>query len=274
VVSPIFGLQGDVTGALYGLRTYRVPEQKRIRPLEAQVVQLLAAAVGANMARLTATRTRLQLEQFCPPELVRELEKNPALLEPQTQEVTVLVSDLRGFTAMSERLGAQTICRLVRDLMERLSDRVREKGGIVVDYAGDGLLAMWNAPLPQNDHVVRACRAALAMRGELPGLNAQWQNVVGEPLNLGIGLNTGPAQVGNTGTSHMWRYGALGHTVNLASRVQDATKKLGFPLLITGSTRDRLPDTFTTTRVGRAPLRGVADEVVLYELSSETAPVP
>ncbi len=274
VVSPIFGWQGEVVGALYGLRSFRGETKSRIRPLEAQVVQLLAASIGANLARGAAMRTRVQLEQFCSAELVRELERNPALLEANTQEVTVLVSDLRGFTAMSERLGAQTICRLVRDLMERLSQRIRERGGFVVDYAGDGLLAMWNAPVPQGDHAVRACRAALAMRGELPALNAVWQGVVGEPLKLGIGINTGPAQVGNTGTSHLIRYGPVGHTVNLASRVQDATKKLGVPLLLTSTTRDLLPANFVTTRVGRAQLPGVADGVLLFELQSETGSLP
>jgi adenylate cyclase len=271
VASPIFGLQEDVIGALCGLRSSRHLDKTRIRPLEAQVVQLLAAAVGAHLARVTATRTRLQLEQFASAELVRQLERDPSLLEARTQEVTVLVSDLRGFTRISERLGAQLTCRLVRDLMERLSDRVRERGGFIVDYAGDGMLAMWNAPLPQEDHVVRACQAALALRAELPGLNAEWQEVIGEPLNLGIGLNTGPAQVGNTGTRHLFRYGAIGHTVNVASRVQDATKRLGVPLLLTGSTRDKLPENFQTNRMGRAQLPGVADEIVLYELVGEDA---
>jgi adenylate cyclase len=273
VVSPILGLQDDVIGALCGSRSCRHLEKSRIRPLEAQVVQLLAASVGAHLARAAAVRTRVQLEQFASPELIRQLERNPALLEPRTQEVTILVSDLRGFTSMAERLGARTTCDLVRDLMEALSDRVREWNGFIVDYAGDGLLAMWNAPLPQEDHVQRACRAALAMRAELPALNAKWQDIVGEPLRLGIGLNTGPAQVGNTGTKHLFRYGALGHTVNLASRVQGTTRDLDVSMLVTGSTRERLPDSFQTSRVGWKKLRGVADEVVLFELVGESGTV-
>jgi adenylate cyclase len=273
VVSPIFGLQDDVVGVLYGVRGFHGREKGRIRPLEAQVVQLMAASAGANLARLAATRTRIQLEEFCPPEVVRELERNPSLMEPHTQEITVLMSDLRGFTSLSERLGAKVACELVRDMMERLTSRVLEKGGTIIDYAGDGLLAMWNAPIPHEDHVVRGCRAALAMRGELPELNRRWQPVVGEPLVLGIGVNTGLAQVGNTGTSRSKRFGAIGHTVNLASRVQDATKRFSVPILITGSTRDRLPASFLTRRVARTPLAGVADEVPLYELVSETGSV-
>jgi adenylate cyclase len=237
------------------------------------VVQLLASSVGANLARATATRTRVQFEQFFSPELVRELERNPDLLEGHNQEVTILVSDLRGFTSLSERLGAQITCRLIRDMMERLTDRIVAQGGVIVDYAGDGILAMWNAPVAQSDHAVRGCRAALAMQGEMPGLNSRWGDVVGGPLILGVGLNTGVAQVGNTGSTRKFKYGPHGYTVNLASRVQDATKKLGAPVLITGSTADQLPDTFITTRVGRTQMPGVTDGVILYQLNGEAGSI-
>jgi adenylate cyclase len=267
VVSPVFGVDDEVVGVLYGGRKQRGPLPCAIRPLEAQIVQLLAAAVGANLARLAAVRTRVQFEQFAPPELVRELERQPALLEGRTQEVTVLVSDLRGFTALTERLGAETTFRLVRDVMERLSERIIAEGGVIVDYAGDGILAMWNAPVPQEDHAARACRAALAMLGEVEGLNVRWEATAGGPLRLGIGVNTGPAHVGNTGSSRRLKYGPHGHTVNLASRVQTATKALGVPLLVTAATQKRLPAAFVARPRDPVALPGVAEEVVLYELS-------
>jgi adenylate cyclase len=267
VVSPVFGLRPDeVVGALYGTRTRRALARGGVRPLEAQLVQLLAAAVGSNLARAEALRTRVQLEQFFPPELVRELERAPDLLEGRNQEVTVLVSDLRGYTGLSQRLGPQKTCQLVRDLMERLSERIVEHGGVIVDYAGDGVLAMWNAPAPQKDHAVRACRAALAMQGELTGLNARWREVVGGPLALGIGLNTGLARVGNTGSSRKVKYGPHGHTVNLASRVQEATKKLGLPVLLSDATREELPEPWATRRLGRVRLPSVAEAVMFHEL--------
>jgi adenylate cyclase len=273
VVSPVFGVKDEVVGVLYGGRRQRGPLPSAIRPLEAQIVQLLAAAVSANLARTTALRTRVQFEQFFSPELVRELEREPALLEGRRQEVTVLVSDLRGFTALTERLGAPTTFRMVRDLMERQSERIIGQGGVIVDYAGDGILAMWNAPVPQDDHAVRACRAALSMQDDLPGLNADWQATAGGPLRLGIGVSTGPAHVGNTGSSRKLKYGPHGHTVNLANRVQGATKTLGVPLLITGATRERLPGTFITRPLPPASLPGVAEEIVLYELTSEAETV-
>lgn len=269
VASPVFGVRDEVAGALYGSRRFRGRGPVAIRPLQAQVVQLLAAAVGANQARTTAIRTRVQFEQFFSPELVHELERNPTLLEGRSQEVTILASDLRGFTRLSERLGAETTCRVVRDMMERLSERIVEQGGAIVDYAGDGILAMWNAPVAQEDHAVRACRAALAMQSELPGLNARWQSVVGDPLRLGIGLNTGPALVGNTGSSRKLKYGPHGHTVNLASRVQDATKKLGVPVLVSPATQERVAGTFLTQLAGTVELAGVQAPVTLHQLLGE-----
>jgi adenylate cyclase len=272
VASPIFGLHDEVAGVLYGSRDVRTPLYGgRIRPLDAQVVQLLAAAVGANLTRAQATRTRVQFEQFFSPELVRELEADPNLLEGKNQDVTILCSDLRGFSRLSERLDAENTCRLIRDLMERLSDRIVDHGGVIVDYAGDGILAMWNAPVRQEDHAPRACRAALAMLEELPGLNERWREFVGGPLALGIALNTGPAQVGNSGSSRKFKYGPHGHTVNLASRVQSATKKFHLPLLVTGPIRDCLPPTFATRRLGQIRLAGLVDAVTLFELHGESA---
>jgi adenylate cyclase len=269
VVSPVFGVNDEVVGVLYGGRRQRGLQPAAIRPLEAQIVQLLAAAVSANLARTTAVRTRVQFEQFFSPELVRELEREPALLEGRRQEVTILVSDLRGFTALTERLGALTTFRMVRDLMERLSEQIIDQGGVIVDYAGDGILAMWNAPVPQDDHAVRACRAGLAMQDELPALNAQWETTAGGPLRLGIGISTGPAHVGNTGSSRKLKYGPHGHTVNLASRVQGATKALGVPLLITAATRERLPGTFAAHPLPPVSLPGFTEEVLLHELTGE-----
>jgi adenylate cyclase len=222
------------------------------------------------MARAAAVRTRVQFEQFFSSELVRELEHNPDLLEGRNQEVTILVSDLRNFTPLSERLGANRSCKIIRDLMEQLTERIVAQGGVIVDYAGDGILAMWNAPVAQPDHALRACRAAQAMQLEMIGLNERWQDIVGETLDLGIGINTGQAQVGNTGCSRKFKYGPHGHTVNLAARIEDATKKFGKPILIAASVRDIIQDIFQTSEAGCMNLAGIKEELVLYELKKET----
>lgn len=273
VVSPVFGLQDEVAGVLYGSRRSRGGlADGGIKPLQAQVVQLLAAAVGANLSRSEAMRTRTQLEQCFSTELAREMEKDPNLLHGRNTEVTVLMSDLRGFSTLSEQLGPQDTCRLVGDLMERLSERVAQHGGVVVNYLGDGLLAMWNAPRAQENHAALACRAALAMLEELPALNAAWRDVLGgRPLGLGVGINTGPAQVGNTGSKRKFMYGPLGNTVNLASRVEGATKAFGVPVLITGATRALVGDGFATRRLCQVRVVGIKEPVDLFELNGERA---
>jgi adenylate cyclase len=273
VVSPIFDVREGVVGALYGMRTETAVARGGIQPLEAQLVQLLAHAIGSHLVRSEATRTRVQFEQFFSPELVRELERDPNLLEGRSQEVTVLFSDLRGFTRLSQELGPQVTCRLLRDMMERLTEHIVGHGGVIVDYAGDGILAMWNAPSPQPNHALRACSAGLDMLGTMTDLNERWRETAGGKLALGIGINTGIAQVGNTGSSRRFKYGPHGHTVNLASRVQDATKKLGLPLLVTDATRVLLPADMALRRVGRVRLPGVQEPVVLHELHGRNPPL-
>ncbi len=271
VVTPILGADQDVIGVLYGVRYKNPIARGGIQKLEAQIVQLLAAVAGAQIARAEAARTRIHFEQFFSQAVVRELQRNPNALQGRNQEVSVLVSDLRGFTALSERLGAQETCELVQDMMERMTARVWEQGGVVVSYAGDGLLAMWNAPCAHDDHPARACRAALAMLEEMQHLNAKWSERLGSTLAIGIGVNTGVAHVGNTGSSHRFMYGPLGHTVNLASRLQVATKRLRVPILVAEPVLAQVRNQFAFRRLGRFHLAGVQESVALYELHGQAA---
>jgi adenylate cyclase len=273
VASPIFDATGaELVGVVYGARFrtatgHAVPS---IRALEAQVTQVLAAALGAGLARqrgeAEAARRRLQLEQFTSPELARALDADPELLEGREREVTILCSDLRGFSRLAEALGARTAFRLAQDVLERLTERIADEGGTIVDYAGDGILAMWNAPLEQPDHAARACRAGLAMLGEMPALRGRWADTAGGPLGLGIGINTGTVLVGNTGGRRRLKYGPLGHAVNLACRIEGATKQLGVPALLSSATRAALDTPFATRRLCRVRVVGVATPVDLFEL--------
>jgi adenylate cyclase len=275
VASPVFGPEDDVVGVLYGLRFEAALGRRGIKPLEAQVVQLLAAAVGAGLARqqreAEAARLRVQFEQFFSPELASELERDPTLLEGRDREVTILFSDIRGFSRLSEQLGPADTFRLVGQVMERLAVHVAEFQGVLVNYVGDGLLAMWNAPADRPRHAVLACKAALKMLAELPALSEAWRGKLDQPLLLGIGINTGPARVGNAGSSRRFSYSPLGHTVNLASRVEGATKYLGVPIVITGGTQQQLAGELVTRRLCRARLPGIDSPVDLYELRGESA---
>jgi adenylate cyclase len=271
VASPILDESQTVIGAVYGERRGTACSAE-IHPLEAQLTQVLASTVAVGLARLEseaeAARRRVQFEQFFTSDLVVELDRDPNLLEGHEREVTVMFADIRGFSGISERLSPRLACELIRDVMEHLTAQIMAQAGVVVDYIGDGLLAMWNAPLDQPDHATRAARSALAMRDGLPELNRRWQSRLGKPLGLGIGINSGPALVGNTGSHKKFKYGPLGHTVNLASRVGGATKQLGVGLLFTGSTFERLGDSFATRRLCHARVVGITDCVDLHELNA------
>jgi adenylate cyclase len=273
VAAPLLDSSGRVIGALYG-------ERGRERPVpapgggkvEAILVELLACGVATGLARQeqerAAVQAQVRFEQFFGPQLARHLQQEPDLLEGREVEVTLLFGDIRGFSRVSERLGPAGTVRWVGDVMGELSDCVLAEGGVLVDYVGDELLAMWGAPRPQEDQASRGVAAALAMLRALAVLNGRWGETLGGPMDLGIGLNTGLARVGNTGSRHKFKYGPLGNAVNLASRVQGLTKYLKCRLLVTAATRQELDGRFIARRVCRARVVNIAEPVGLYEVEA------
>jgi adenylate cyclase len=271
LAAPLLHPDGRVIGALYGERRHEGQTLSRpVSDLEAMLVELLACGVAAGLARQeqeqAVLEARVRFEQFFTPELARHLAKEPDLLEGREAEVTLLFADIRGFSRISERLGPAGTVRWTCAVMDELSRHVLAEGGVLVDYMGDELVAMWGAPQAQPDHAERAVRAALALRGALPDLNVRWAETLGEPMGLGIGLNTGPAHVGNVGSRYKFKYGPLGNTVNLASRVQGITKYVKCRLLVTAATRARLGMAFVARRVCRLRAVNIAEPVDLYEV--------
>jgi adenylate cyclase len=150
--------------------------------------------------------------------------------------------------------------------MGALSDCVLQQDGVLVDYIGDELMAMWGAPAPQVDHAKLACYAARSMAEALVAVNSRWQETLGGPVRLGIGLNSGVARVGNTGSPQKFKYGPLGDVVNVASRVQGATKYLGADCLITGETLQSLPPGAAVRRLARVRVVNIEHPIDLYEI--------
>jgi adenylate cyclase len=272
VAAPILNREGEVIGAIYGDCRYDgvIHTKPQLSKLEAMLIELLASGVATGLARLEQEKAVVEADvrfgQFFTPELSRQLALQPDLLKGRDSEVTLLFCDIRAFSRISERLGPAGTVEWISDVMGGLSDCVLAHRGVLVDYIGDELLAMWGAPEEQEDHPQLACRAALDMLATLARLNERWQGVLNEPMALGIGINTGTARVGNTGSRHKFKYGPLGHTVNLASRVQGATKYLRSRLLITESTRQRLGAEFSTRRLCQVHVVNIARPVDLYEL--------
>lgn len=267
VASPIFGINDDVIGVLYGVRTPQgLVTRGPITPLEAQLVQLLAGSVGATLARSTASQSRATFEQFFTRELSEQLALRPNLLDGHDADVSILFCDIRGFSRISERLGPAGTMDWIGDVMGELSDCVLAHTGVLVDYIGDELIAMWGAPVDQPDHATLAARAAVDMLAAVPRINERWAATLGETMDLGIGINSGVARVGNTGSRHKFKYGPLGNTVNLASRVQGATKYVRSRILVTDATRSRMGAGFASRRVCQVRVVNIAEPVVLHEL--------
>jgi adenylate cyclase len=239
-------------------------------------VELLAARVRSSLEK-KRLRQR-EFEQFFPADLAREFARHPDLrnLDGRSVEVSVLFCDVRGFSAVSEAAGPETTIRWLRAIMNRLSNVVIEHDGVLVDYAGDELFAMWGAPRERPDHAVQACAAALEMLASVGDLNREWAPVVGRATDFGIGVNSGIALVGNIGTDRKFKYGPLGNTVNLGSRIQGATKHVRTRLLISGETRARLPDGWAAGRLRRlcrVRVQNILAPVELHELSDRSGPV-
>lgn len=275
VAAPIMDRKAQVVGALYGDRRYGKTGQLEIQitEVEAILVEMLSTSVAAGLARLeqeqVAVKARILFEQFFTPELSRQLEKQPNLLLGKDSEVTLLFCDIRGFSEVSEQLGARLTIDWIHDVMETLSKCVVEHQGVLVDTLGDQLSGMWGAPEERTDHAPLACRAAIAMVEQLPALNRRWQGVLEQPMALGIGIHTGIARVGNIGSTRKFKYGPLGSTVRIASRTEQATRDLGTPILITHTTAAQLDDSFATRRLLRLSAGELADPIELHELAAE-----
>lgn len=273
VASPILDEQQQLVGVLYGSRRHGTGSSETISPLEAQFVQLLATAVGAGLVRqqreVEAARLRVQFEQFFSPVLAAELERDPRLLEAREREISMLFVDVRGFSGMAERIEAQETFRFMGDVFDRLTSIILDFGGVIIDYYGDGVAVMWNAPLDQPRHARVACQAALALLDEVPALSGTWSQQLGQELALGIGIHTGTALVGNSGSRKRLKYGPRGHTVNLASRLEQATKQLGVPVLLSEHTAALLDGSIAVQRICKARLYGMAAPMELYTLAAE-----
>lgn len=272
IAAPILDGRGETIGALYGdrLQNESSLSPPTITRADVLLLETIAGGVGAGLARLEQERAALtaqvRFEQFFTPDLARQLADDPNLLVGRDTEVTLLFCDIRGFSAVAEKLGAAGTMQWINDVLGTLSDCVLKHRGVLVDYTGDELFAMWGAPVEQPDHAELACLTAIDMWHALPEISQRWNARIAGETRVGIGINTGLAHVGNTGSARKFKYGALGNAVNLSSRVQGATKYLRTGILITEQTRQRLADTAATRRLCSVHVVNIAEAVTLYEL--------
>lgn len=276
IVCPVTGDDGETNVVLYGFRCHnRKNNRVCIRSHEAQFVRLIADSISAGLVRMESeadlARKRVLLQQAFSPKVARELESNPEFLKGQDREVSVLFADLRGFSRISESIGARLTYQLLTDVMDRFCNAIAEHDGIVIDFFGDGISAFWNAPVDQPDHALLACKTANAILASMREINESWSAEIGHRLRVGVGVHTGMAQVGNSGSRNRLKYGPQGNTVNVAARLESATKKVHADLLVSGKTALQVIEHFMHQRICRAQLPGTNSATNLVRLITPDA---
>jgi adenylate cyclase len=185
-------------------------------------------------------RVRGAFQQYVSPEVIRRLLTDPERVKPRKTEITVLFSDVRGFTSISESLDAQELADLLNSYLTQMTRIIFRHQGTLDKYIGDAVMAIWGAPFDEPGHATRCCEAAIEMLARLSEMQRDWR-AKGQPvLDIGIGINTGIASVGNMGSALRYGYTAMGDTVNLASRLEGLNKEYGTRIIISESTRAAL----------------------------------
>jgi adenylate cyclase len=200
--------------------------------------------------------------------VVNEVLKNPDKLKlgGDMKELTVLFSDIRGFTTISEGLSPEQVHGLINEYLTAMTNIVFKNGGTLDKYMGDAVMAIYGAPVDQPDHPQKACDSALQMMQVLKELNAQWTREGKPVLDIGIGINTGMMMVGNMGSEQRFEYTVLGDAVNLGSRLEGANKNYLTHILISEFTYDKVKDEFLCMEIDSVRVKGKTRPVRIYQL--------
>jgi adenylate cyclase len=214
-------------------------------------------------------------EKYVSPKLVKSIIANPKQLNlgGEKRHMSVLFSDLRSFTTMSERMEAAELSKFLNDYLSPMSDIVMKFDGTVDKYIGDAIMAIFGAPLPFADHATKAVDTGLDMLAELERLNSLWQQRGLPRLEMGVGVNTGEMSVGNMGSKRIFSYTVMGDAVNLGSRLEGITKQYKVHFIISESTRKELPGHYACRFLDQVRVKGKEKPVSIYEvLARERTP--
>ena len=213
-------------------------------------------------------QTRNFFEKYVPAPVVAQILKNPALINPggERMEITVLFSDIVGFTPISEQLEPEELVRLLNEYFAEVTPIIKDQfGGTLDKFVGDAIVAIFGAPIPGPNDPLQAVSAAMAMRDKVLELQERWR-ARGEKVlfDTGIGINTGPAIVGNIGSPDRLNYTCIGDSVNLAARLESATRTTGASVLISASTYSYVKDHFQCKEITGLQVKGKKDSLTVY----------
>jgi adenylate cyclase len=233
---------------------------------------LLTGGAEVTMFYLRERKAKAELKKafskYVSPVVVEELMKNPDKLKlgGERREITIFFSDIRGFTSISEKLSPEDLVKLLNEYLSEMTNIVMEKRGTVDKFIGDAVMAFWGAPLVEKKHAEQACEASLLMLDRLAELREKWKSEGRPEINIGIGLNTGPAIIGNMGSLERFDYTAMGDTINLGSRLEGLTKQYGVQAIISESTEAKISDKFVVRKLDKVAVKGKKEPIMIYEL--------
>ncbi|MDI6807682.1 MAG: CHASE2 domain-containing protein [Candidatus Eisenbacteria bacterium] len=207
-------------------------------------------------------------QHYLPKTVMTELFKNPELLAlgGEEREISILFTDIAGFTTISESLGPSELSARLNEYLSRMTDVIFEFDGTLDKYQGDAIMAEFGAPIPTDKHPLNACRCALKMKSALREMCREWENAGKIPFRNRTGINSGRAVVGNMGSSVLFDYTAIGDSVNLASRLEGANKEYGTDLLISEMTYLRVKDEVDVRELDEVRVKGKKLPIKIYEL--------
>ena len=244
-----------------------------ILPIVAPQIMLFLGVVLPTLEQavsqeLEKRRVRSLFSRFISPEMVDQMMTTQDLNSLNKRaDVSIIFSDIRGFTTLSEKLSPEDVVALLNPYLEAMSNVIYKHGGTVDKYEGDAIIAFFGEPVPFKDHAVRALRASLDMRKALEDLRNQWEKE-GRPnqIEMGIGINSGEVFVGLLGSAQRINYTVIGDNANLASRLQDLTKTYAWPILISESTYQQVKDEFDTELADAVVVKGKTKPVNVYKV--------
>jgi len=238
-----------LVGVMLGTNYYTWQEMNLITPVVSPVLMILFLfvlhiAYGFFIEDHNKRKLNKMFGQYVPPELVDEMNStnNAISMKGETREMTVLFSDIRGFTTLSEKLDPEQLTSLMNEYLTVMTRIIHQNRGTVDKYIGDAIMAFWGAPLTDEEHAKHAMQASIEMQDALPALNDSFQKQGFPRITIGVGLNTGKMNVGNMGSEFRMAYTVLGDAVNLASRLESITKQYGVTLIVSAATKDQATD--------------------------------
>ena len=214
-------------------------------------------------------KIRKTFERYVSPGVIRLIEKDPKRYFKQggeSKELTIMFSDIRDFTRMSEGMTPDELVSFLNEYLGEMTDITFKRWGTLDKYIGDAVMAFWGSPYPQDDHAIRSCSAALDMMDRLGELNRKWESEGKRHFDIGIGVNSGVVSVGNMGSSHRFAWTVMGDPVNLASRLEGQNKEYHSKIIIGENTYVQVKDHFVCRDLDLIRVKGKLKPVKIFEL--------